>query len=40
MNMNPYFGFRKTVNFKSLIFSIIQMLYKELKWTNINKYDV
>jgi hypothetical protein len=31
MNMNPYLGFRKVVNFKSLFFSIIQMLHKELK---------
>jgi hypothetical protein len=32
-------GFRKAVNFKSclFVFSIIQMLYKELV---INKYDV
>jgi hypothetical protein len=40
MNMNPYLGFRKVVNFKSLFFSIIQMLYKEFKWTNINKCNV
>ena len=40
MNMNPYLGFRKVVNFKSLFFSIIQMLHKELKWTNTNKCDV
>jgi hypothetical protein len=40
MNMNPYLGFRKEVNFKSLFFSIIQMLYKELEWINMNKYDV
>ena len=41
MNMNPYLGFRKVVNFKSLFFfSIIQMLYTELKWTNTNKCDV
>ena len=32
MNMNPYFGFRKAVKFESLLFSIIQMFYKELKW--------
>ena len=31
MNMNPYLSFRKAVTFKSLFFSIIQMLYKELK---------
>ena len=31
MNMNPYLGFRKAVNFKSFFLSIIQMLYKELK---------
>ena len=37
MNMNPYLGFRKAVNFKSFFLSIIQMLYKELKWKNINK---
>ena len=40
MNMNTYLGFRKAVNFKSLFFSIIQMLYKELKRKNINIYDV
>ena len=40
MNMNPYLGFRKVVNFKSLLFSLIQMLYNELKWTDINKCDV
>ena len=39
MNMNPYIGFRKAVNFKS-VFSIIQMMQKELKWKNIYKCDV
>jgi hypothetical protein len=39
MNLNPYLGFRKAVNFKFVFFSIIQMMYKELKWKNINKYD-
>jgi hypothetical protein len=34
-SMNPYLSFRKAVTFKSLFFSIIQMLYKELKWKNI-----
>ena len=31
MNMNPYLGYRKAINFKSLFFSIIKMLYKKLK---------
>jgi hypothetical protein len=39
MNMNPYLGFRNAVNFKSLFFSIIQMLYKELNWKYMNKYE-
>ena len=40
MKINPYLSFRKAVNFKSLFFSIIKMLYKELKWKNIDKYDI
>jgi hypothetical protein len=39
MSMNPYLGFREVVNFKSLFFSIIQMLHTELKWTNTNKFE-
>jgi hypothetical protein len=31
MNMNPYLGFKMAVNFISLFFSIIQMLYKNIK---------
>jgi hypothetical protein len=31
VSVNPYLGFRKVVNFKSLFFSIIQMLHTELK---------
>ena len=39
MNMNPYLGFRKAVNFKFPPPPIIQM-YKGLKYRYINQYDV
>ena len=38
MNMNPYLGFRKAVNFKSF-FSNYSDVVQESKWKNINKYD-
>jgi hypothetical protein len=41
MNMNPYVGFRKAVNFKSFFFQLFTCCTKNaLKWKNINKYDV
>ena len=36
MNMNPYLGFRKAVNFNSIFFFSIIQMYKKLKWKNIN----
>ena len=37
MNMNPYLGFRKAANFKSIFFFSIIQMYKKLKWKNINR---
>jgi hypothetical protein len=39
MNMNPYLGFIKAGNFKSLFLLYIYRFYIDLREQNINKYD-
>ena len=40
MNMNPYLGFIKAVNFKSFFINYIYMqAVQRFKGENINKYD-